>query len=124
MHLTNEQREQLEANGYDVDDFLEEMDNQPSWLKYMGEIDSIAEMKAIQQGGCASGAYMPAVTYHTALDTMSLYGDEITEYLIDNLGELPTTRQPQSWSQLAVFYASYAVELWVSQFNLDDVDWD
>ena len=124
MHLTNEQREQLEANGYDVDDFLEEMDNQPSWLKYMGEIDSIAEMKAIQQGGCASGAYMPAVTYHTALETMQLYGDEITEYLIDNLGELPTTSQPQSCSQLAVFYASYAVELWVSQFDLDGVDWE
>ena len=122
MHLTNEQREQLEANGYDVDDFLEEMDNQPSWLKYMGEIDSIAEMKDIQQGGCASGAYMPAVTYRTALETMHLYGDNITNYLIDRLGKLPVHTGIRSWSELAVFYVSFAVELWAGQYDLDGVD--
>jgi hypothetical protein len=124
MNLTNEQREQLESNGYDVDTFLKDVGNQPAWIKHMGEIESIAELQAIQLGGCASGAYMPAVTYHTALDTMASYGYEVLDYIRIHLGELPQPASDESWAGMAVFYLSYTVELWAGQFDLDGVDWD
>jgi len=41
---------------------------------------------AITQGGCASGAYMPAVTYHQAIATMSECGDDVLQYIQDNYG--------------------------------------
>ena len=51
----------------------------PGWIDQDISPQNIA---AIVQGGCASGAYMPAVTYHQALETMSEYGDDI---LVDRL---------------------------------------
>ena len=72
---------------------------------------------AILQGGCESGAYMPAVTYHLALQTMFEHGDSdngVLQYLEDALGELPTPPDTISWSGLAQHYLSYAVELWAA----------
>ena len=66
---------------------------------------------AVLQGGCASGAYMPAVTYHSALKTMGDHGDDVCEYIADALGELPNVAG-LSWSGLACHYLSLAVELW------------
>ena len=40
---------------------------------------------SIHQGGCASGAYMPAVTYWQAIQTMSQHGDDVLEYITDCL---------------------------------------
>lgn len=69
----------------------------------------------ICKGGCASGAYMPAVTYHQALETMNKYGDEIFEYIEDAFGEIPTPpKDTETWSGMACFYVSLAVELWAS----------
>jgi len=70
------------------------------------------DVAAILHGGCASGAYMPAVTYYQAVETMSKHGDDILQYIEDNIGELPSPPKDTSWSGLAVFYLSYAVELW------------
>jgi len=83
----------------------------PAWIS-----DDIApsDIAAIVQGGCASGAYMPAVTYHTALKTMAEHGDDVLQYIEDALGELPQPPRDTSWSGLAVFYLSTAVELWAS----------
>ena len=81
----------------------------PSWI----EPDiSPADVAAILQGGCASGAYMPAVAYSDASTTMGKHGDAVLQYIQDYLGELPKPRDDESWSGMAVFYLSVAVELW------------
>ena len=82
-----------------------------SWIHKITPCD----VAAILQGGCSSGAWMPAVTYWQALETMNEYGDDIIEYLNDYDGTVPTP--PETciyWSSLAVFFLSYAVELWAS----------
>lgn len=81
----------------------------PAWIE-----DDITgrDIAAIEQGGCASGAYMPAVTYHTAAQTMSKHGDDVLEYLQDVYGELPTPAKGESWSGIACHYLSLAVETW------------
>lgn len=80
---------------------------------------SPADVAAIVQGGCASGAYMPAVTYHQALKTMSDHGDDVLQYIENILGELPQPPRDTSWSGLACFYLSYAVELWAGSIEAD-----
>lgn len=83
----------------------------PYWIEQGITPSTVA---AIAQGGCASGAYMPAVTYHDAAQTMAEHGDDVLQYLQDHLGELPKPADDTSWSQLACFYLSCAVELWAS----------
>ena len=72
------------------------------------------KINAICQDGCASGAYMPAVTYHTARETMAEHGDDVLQYLQDQLGELPQPKSDESWSGISCFYLSCGVELWAS----------
>ena len=85
--------------------------NVPAWI----EQDICAmTIASICQGGCASGAYMPAVTYHKAIDTMTDHGDEVLQYIQDSYGELPAPRSDDSWSGMACHYLSAAVELWAS----------
>lgn len=74
-----------------------------------------ATVAAIVQGGCASGAYMPAVTYYDALTTMSEYDDEILQSIEDAYGEIPMPDEVTSWPGLAVYFVSLAVELWASE---------
>ena len=83
----------------------------PAWID--SDIDA-ATIAAIARGGCASGAYMPAVTYHQALATMSEHGDAVLQYVEDVCGDLPVPPQPLSWSGLACHYLSTAVELWAA----------
>ena len=71
-----------------------------------------SDLAAILHGGCASGAYMPAVTYHLARETMSEHGDDVLEYVEASYGELPEPPKGSSWSGIAVHYLSCAVELW------------
>lgn len=73
-----------------------------------------SDVAAIIQGGCASGAYMPAVTYHTARETMNEHGDDVLQFIEDACGEIPKLPETTSWSGVAVFYLSAAVELWAS----------
>ena len=94
--------------------------NQPEWLEYALSPYDVA---AINQGGCASGAYMPAVTYCKAVNTMSEHGDDVLQYLEDMTGELPTPPSDISWSQLACFYLSRAVELFCAVHE-DLADWE
>ena len=91
---------------------LSELDiDVPAWID---QDITVGDIEAITQGGCASGAYMPAVTYHTAKETMNEYGDDILQYIQDNLGELPRPKDDESWAGMACFYVSYAVELWAA----------
>lgn len=84
------------------------------------------DVASIVQGGCASGAYMPAVTYYQALETMQKHGDDVLQYIQDNVGELPKPSDDISWSGLAVFYLSYAVDLWAcgAESELENVETD
>ena len=91
----------------------------PPWIKPV----EVYDIASIQQGGCASGAYMPAVTYHTAIKTMSKYGDTVLQYIEDQTGELPQPKASESWSGMAVFYLSYAVELWAGQFDIEGIEY-
>lgn len=80
----------------------------PDWID---QDISPSDVAAICQGGCASGAYMPAVTYYQALKTMNDHGDEILEYIEEMDLDLPSVKG-QSWGQMACTYVSTAVELW------------
>ena len=89
----------------------------PGWIDPDISPSTVA---AILQGGCESGAYMPAVTYHEALETMHRHGDSldgVLQYLEDTLGELPTIPDDVSWSGLACFYVSCAVECWAADIE-------
>lgn len=83
----------------------------PAWIE--SDI-SCANVAAIVQGGCASGAYMPAVTYHKAAQTMNEHGDDVLDYISNVLGEIPMPDQTESWSGMACHFLSTAVELWAA----------
>lgn len=87
--------------------------NVPAWID---QDITCTDVAAIIQGGCASGAYMPAVTYHTANDTMHRHGDDVLQYIEDAMGELPSV-DGQSWTGIAVLMLSAAVELWCSSIE-------
>ena len=84
-------------NGQQIDPLL----SVPAWVN-----DDIApnDIAAIVQGGCESGAYMPAVTYYQALQTMSEHGDDIFDYIDNALGEIPDQLTPSclaKWSGIS-----------------------
>lgn len=86
----------------------------PRWID---QDITAATVAAIIQGGCSSGAYMPAVTYHQALATMQEYGDDVLQYIEDSYGSLSATGitlEGKSWAGIACDLLSAAVELWAS----------
>lgn len=89
----------------------------PAWIEQEMPDISAQTIAAICQGGCASGAYMPACWYDDAQRVMSKHGDDVLDYIERSLGELPNPFQEYeavSWSGMASFFLSYAVELWAS----------
>lgn len=84
----------------------------PAWIRQ--DIDG-STIAAIIQGGCASGAYMPAVTYYTARETMAEHGDDVLQYLDESgTGEVLEASEllAGNFSQLCVYLLSAAVEGW------------
>lgn len=122
--LTFTQCKQIRAN-IDLREFVEAINNQPDFMSGEMSIDSISELQSIIGCGCASNAHR-SVYYYDAAKTMSEHGDSVLEYLENELGELPQPKNGMSWSELASYYLSYAIELWCGQFagDLDGVDWD
>ena len=118
MNITYSQIKQIKENcdnlGLDWRDIIEAMNTQPVFLEYTLEIYDIA---SINQGGCASGAYMPAVTYAKALDTMNTFYDVIEWEIKAAIGGVPVIDADISWPHLAVQYVSLAVELWCLQWD-------
>lgn len=93
----------------------------PAWI----EQDICAmTVASICQGGCASGSYMPAVTYYQANDIMAQHGDDALDYIYNILGELVNPPQFESWRGRACFYLSMAVELWAGDImgQLEDLE--
>lgn len=81
----------------------------PEWISSDVDVDQLI---AICIGGCESGAYMPAVTYHEAKATMAKHGDEVLDYLeqIYGVDDMPQPQSPFSWGAIACHYLSEAVE--------------
>ena len=69
-----------------------------------------------------SGAYMPAVTYRAAAETMSEHGDDVIDYIDHNFGDVTIMLSDHSWDGLACHLVSTAVELWASavESTMDD----
>lgn len=86
----------------------------PAWIE---QDISALDVESIIQGGCSSGAYMPAVAYHSALKTMQEYGDDVLQYIEDVLGYVPNPKPGESWAGMACHYLSTAVELWASNIE-------
>ena len=103
---------------WDHDEPVASLIDVPDWIDQ--DITG-ADIAAIIQGGCASGAYMPAVTYSTALDTMRDDGDDVLQYIEDATGSLPDV-SGQGWSQMACTYLSAAVELWAASVEDELID--
>lgn len=103
---------------------VERLQDQPEWLLELGGIDSFCTVQAVNQGGCASGAYMPAVTYWEASKLMSEWGDEVVEYIGWEIVDMPPIGG-DSWGSYCCTLVSCAIELWCGQFEgLYDIDWD
>jgi hypothetical protein len=91
--------------------------------KWISQDLSPSDIAAICQSDCASGAYMPAVEYYSASQTMAEHGDDVLDFLQDTTGGLLYPPQDSSWSQFACFYLSRAVELW-SACHEHLADWE
>jgi len=105
---------------WDLEDPITDYTDEISIPKWIDQDISPSDIAAIVQGGCSSGAYMPAVTYYDAEKTMHQYGDStdgIFAYLEESVGELPTPPADVGWSGLACFYLSNAVELWAASIE-------
>jgi hypothetical protein len=103
-----------------IDQYREQMDTEktlhdhfgrsvPQWIS--PDLD-FEDLVAIREGGCESGAYMPAVLYHLATATMAKHGDEVLQFIEDHYGDIPQQREVTSWAGIAVYYLSVAVELY------------
>lgn len=101
--------ENMETNEICFETEVRTFDEVPVWIE---QDITVADVIAITEGGCASGAYMPAVTYYKAREIMHEHGDEVLEYL-DGLGlEVPPVSASLTWSGIAVHFLSCAVESW------------
>jgi len=97
--------------------------SEPGWVT---QPLSPSDIASILQGGCASGAYMPAAKYYDAAQTMSHYGDDVLEYIEYVTGEIPAVDMTDhSWTGLACHYLSMAVELFcLEHCDLADLEID
>jgi len=82
----------------------------PQWIE---QDISVYHVAAIVQGGCESGAYMPAVTYVTAQRTMAEHGDDVLNYLEGFICEpLSFDVHTESFGGFCVRLLSLAVDIW------------
>lgn len=101
------------ANLYDFDEAISKLDvdvDVPEWIE---QDVTPADVAAIVHGGCASGAYMPAVTYHQARATMNAHGDAVLTYLQQHgIDWREYLNEGDSWDGIACTCLSLAVEAW------------
>lgn len=110
--LTFAECRQIIQNGGDLRSIVESLNDQPEWLLAMGGINSLAELQSVAVGGCESGAFMPAVAYHTANKVMAEYGDYVIAYLEDLALEFKLDPAIHSWRGFACKVLSSAVDSW------------
>jgi hypothetical protein len=91
----------------------------PAWV---GEM-SVSQAMAVYQGGCASGAYMPAVTYATALEVMNEHGNDVLAYIEDaGYEDESFSFEGKSWAGIAVAFLSTAVDNYCNGMISDLLD--
>ena len=76
----------MSDNVWDIETPIKELNIEltiPNWIDGGITPSTIA---AIKYGGCESGVYMPAVTYHIALEIMEEYGNEIFDQIENSMG--------------------------------------
>lgn len=110
------------ANQATIDKMV--LDSNPDWLVSLEPISSFHELAAIAEGGCESGAYMPAVTYYTAKAAV-FENSDIEEYAIKNLEACDcfdglTEAAKKGVASYCVYLCSVAVESYVNSV-LDDI---
>lgn len=114
-------------SGIDLRDLVERFNDQPEFITAMQSIDW-HDAQSILQGGCASGAYMPAVTYHTALKTMSEHYDSVESFIETSYCEthFEWRVMEENFPSFCTQVLSLAVECWVSQFaeELEVIGWE
>ena len=84
----------------------------PPWIESDIEYNQVA---AIVQGGCASGAYMPAVEYMKAARTMTEHPgvlEYLDDYLDHDTSEYALIQRGDTWEGIATRLLSLAVEVW------------
>lgn len=108
----------VEEEGYSIYDAYIDCAELPNW--WPSDALSLSEIEGIQTGGCAGYAYMPAVVYAEAQAHMHAWGDDILEYIEEQLGDiiLPSV---YSWSGLASHLLCMAVELFVNTFDIEEL---
>ncbi len=93
----------------------------PEWIAPDITASTVA---AICEGGCDSGAYMPAVSYYDAFRTMDEFGDQVLCFIDAHYSVrevLDTRVNPDgSWAGFAVAFLSTAAELW-ADFNASEI---
>ena len=93
----------------------------PRWIEQDIDCGMVA---SVLRGGCASDAYMPAVTYWQALKTMEEHEDAVLDYLEDcgyeELWNIPECNR--SWAGIAVYFVSMAVESWCSSMEEEVIE--
>ncbi len=99
---------------------VSEITTVPPWID--SDI-TVRDVESILQGGCASGAYMPAVTYHEATETMAEHGDTVLDFITEDHGLDLNLPDNPSWSGLACHFLSVAVELWCSSVETEIEDY-
>jgi ketosteroid isomerase-like protein len=103
-------------NMYDDEREVSKFFDVPAWIDQNIQFDQVA---AINEGGCASGAYMPAVTYEDAQKTMNEYGDDVLQFIDESGYEISgADLLGKSWAGMACMLLSTAVELWA--MNISD----
>ena len=91
---------------------IADLDDGPDVPPWIEQDISPSDVAAIVQGGCDSGAYMPAVSYQAARSVMNDHGDDVMNFLEEVNGEIPGAPEPISWDGMACHYLSCAVKLW------------
>jgi hypothetical protein len=84
----------------------------PAWIEQDITCGTVME---ICVGGCDSGAYMPAVTYYTAKETMAKHGEEIVDFIVERLGQEGLANDHDSFGAICCFFVSSAVDLWATE---------
>lgn len=76
-------------------------------------LEDVDEVASIAQCGCASSAYMPAVTYSTAKEIMFKHGDEVLDFLDEScyMDEFNINLKESTWGHVCVQILSTAVEV-------------
>jgi len=82
----------------------------PVWIE---QDITVGQVEAITQGGCESGAYMAAVRYFDAMQTLAEHGDEILDFIDGTTGDFDAfSFEHCSWNEMNCKIVSHAVELW------------